>query len=528
MSSPAPDPLGIAGTTVDKYEIEELIGDGGFSLVYRGRHLIWDQLVAVKFFSILREAKPSLREKLLEGFIQEGKLMSELSSHTAAIVQARDIGRLALPDGGWIPYMVLEWLEGTPLDQVLADESSRGVVARTLDQAWALIAPAAEAIDVAHRRGVAHRDLKPANLMVMGDPRQAGVVVKVLDFGIAKVMGEHDQLQEQLQQTGHQLTAFTPNYGAPEQFSRSYGATGPWTDVYAMALILLELMRGGDPVLGGTSLYEVGVRSCDPDRRPTPRELGLEVPPAVEAVFDKALALRPKERYATMGAMAAALGQAVAGSSPTIRAEATDPWSGAGAFSPVPDRDPSEPASSDRARDEAALGSHPTIASVATTILPAPPRRRWQLAALGGAFGVAAIVAGLAWSGPGEVDFVPSSANEQNRGAPPSGQAGPHESERSDELDVAAPDLAAPAAKAGPEPGEADTVSGVAASTSSPAASPSAPPHRSSPPVGASSAPGATTTPERSPAAEPAPTSTAAPAGSTTDPFDPRSFGGRR
>jgi eukaryotic-like serine/threonine-protein kinase len=302
MNNPQHDPLGIVGTTVaEKYQIQAVAGEGGFSTVYRAEHLIWKQPVAIKFFNILEDADPDMREQLLNDFIQEGKLMSELSSKSAAIVQARDIGKLAMPGGNWIPYMVLEWLDGTPLDIVLKREQTARMHARTLEQALVLLEPAAIALDVAHGQNVAHRDLKPANIMIMGDPRAPDASVKVMDFGIAKVMADREALQQQLQLTGHQITAFTPNHGAPEQFSRHYGATGPWTDVFAMALILVEVLRGGQRALDGESFFELGVSSCDPNRRPTPLTVGVPVSPQVDAVFRRALAVSPSDRYPTMG-----------------------------------------------------------------------------------------------------------------------------------------------------------------------------------------------------------------------------------
>jgi serine/threonine protein kinase len=294
------DPLGLIGVTVEnKYKVLELAGEGGFSAVYKAEHLIWNEPVAVKFFNILDGATEDMREGLLADFIQEGKLMSRLSSRSASIVQARDIGKLEV-DGQWIPYMVLEWVEGVPLDVAVREERARGMPPRTLPQAMSLLDSVATALDVAHQEGVAHRDLKPANVVIMGDPFDPNVPVKVLDFGIAKVMADQAKLQEQLQLTGQQITAFTPNYGAPEQFSRNFGATGPWTDVFAMALILVELMRGGEKALEGASFFELGVKACDGNSRPTPQTLGLEVPANVEAVFAKALALHPKDRYSRM------------------------------------------------------------------------------------------------------------------------------------------------------------------------------------------------------------------------------------
>jgi formylglycine-generating enzyme required for sulfatase activity len=305
------DPLGISGTVIaDKYKIGRAVGEGGFSVVYQAEHTIWQQPVAIKCFKILANAPEDQRELLLDGFIQEGKLMASLSTRSAAIVQARDVGTFTSPEGQWLPYMVLEWLEGKPLDVVLWEENQRGLLPRTLFEALALLDPAAGALTVAHGRGVAHRDVKPANFFVMGDARGVDAHVKVLDFGIAKVMADHAAAAAALAHTGKDITAFTPNYGAPEQFSRTHGATGPWTDVFAMALILVEMMRGA-PALEGTDMIQMAVASRDPHRRPTPRAFGLDVTDIVEHVFLTALAVSPTDRYPTMGQFWSALHHAV-------------------------------------------------------------------------------------------------------------------------------------------------------------------------------------------------------------------------
>src|SRR5262249_31011466 len=129
-------------------------------------------------------------------------------------------------------------------------------------------------------------------------------------------MADHAQASAALSHTGKDITAFTPNYGAPEQFSRSHGATGPWTDVFAMALILVEVLRGGAPSLLGDDYLQLAVASRDPATRPPPRPLGVRVSPAVEAVFARALAVSPAERFATMGHFWAALHEAVFPGSP--------------------------------------------------------------------------------------------------------------------------------------------------------------------------------------------------------------------
>ncbi len=176
----------------------------------------------------------------------------------------------------------------------------------------ALFEPVASALETVHRCcNIAHRDIKPANLFVIGDPRGPSAFMKILDFGIAKVMAEHAQLATALAQTGQEITAFTPNYGAPEQFSRSHGATGPWTDVFALALIMVEMLRGGVPALQGSDYLQLAVASRDPLVRPTPRAFGVPVSDAVEAVFRRALEISPRDRFRTAGEFWAQLRKAI-------------------------------------------------------------------------------------------------------------------------------------------------------------------------------------------------------------------------
>src|SRR5688572_28244614 len=293
------DPLGIAGQTIaEKYRIEKLVGEGGFAVVYRAIHTIWNKPVAIKFFNGLSNAPVDQREQFKEAFIQEGALLTELSSQTAGIVQARDVGTYTSPDGQWMPYMVLEWLEGKPLDELIDTERAAGLPPWGIAELVSVLGQAAAALDVAHGKGIAHRDIKPANLFVLGEDARAGkATVKVLDFGVAKMMSDNTQLKAALAKTGMSVTSFTPQYGAPEQFNRSYGATGPWTDVYALALVAVEMLTG-KVALDGDDLIQLAFASGNPEKRPTPRALGAIVSDPVERVFQRALAVRPDERYA--------------------------------------------------------------------------------------------------------------------------------------------------------------------------------------------------------------------------------------
>jgi formylglycine-generating enzyme required for sulfatase activity/serine/threonine protein kinase len=296
-----PDTLGLIGTTVaDKYLVERVVGEGGFATVYRAKHLIWKRPVALKVFKALGDFAAKDREKLLEEFIQEGSLLADLSERSAAICQARDIGMLTAAGGAQIPYMVLEWLEGETLEQTLTREKSLGLPLRSVEDAVRLLEPAAEALALAHKKGIAHRDVKPGNLFLLGDPRSETCAMKLLDFGIAKVVSHAQKMTGGFAKTSGAVTSFTPAYGAPEQFSRTHGSTGPWTDVFAFALIMTEVLTGKEP-LDGDDYVQLAVSSAHPARRPTPATLGASTSPACEAIFQKALAVKPDDRYASMG-----------------------------------------------------------------------------------------------------------------------------------------------------------------------------------------------------------------------------------
>jgi formylglycine-generating enzyme required for sulfatase activity/serine/threonine protein kinase len=294
------DPLSLVGTTIsEKYEIERVVGEGGFAVVYRATHKVWQRPVAIKVFRTLGDLPTERREQLVKMFIQEGALLAELSERSAAICQARDVGMLRTRDGREMPYMVLEWLEGRSLEQVLDFEKAHGLPPRTPAETLTILEPAALALALAHKKGIAHRDVKPANIFVLGDAR-GEYTVKILDFGIAKVVQDLQRQAGSFAQTQGVVSSFTPAYGAPEQFSRTHGATGPWTDVFALALIFTELMTN-EPPLRGDDLTQLAFCSMDPKRRPTPRAYGFEISDALEAALRRALAVVPDERFRSTG-----------------------------------------------------------------------------------------------------------------------------------------------------------------------------------------------------------------------------------
>jgi serine/threonine protein kinase len=323
MSEHGEDPFDWVGATLDgKYQVDAVVGRGGFGVVYRAHHLGFNEKVAVKCLRIPQTLSGAARDQFETNFLAEGRLLHQLSRATAGIVQALDVGAVVSPNKTWTPFIVLEWLDGQSLEANFAERRSAGLGGRSLRAAVELLDTAARALALAHEQGIAHRDIKPANLFLaeVGGRK----TLKVLDFGIAKVVSESESFTKAFEETGASLQAFTARYGSPEQFSRRYGATGPWSDVFSLALVLIEAVVGHS-ALEGSDAAQLFIAAADTSRRPTLRALGADHGAAVDSVLEVALAVDPKERYANAGlfweALLAALAQT--GDAPVSAASAS-------------------------------------------------------------------------------------------------------------------------------------------------------------------------------------------------------------
>jgi serine/threonine protein kinase len=300
------DPFGICGRVVDgRYRVECVVGQGGFGVVYRAHHTGFDSPVALKVLRLPGRAVEG--EAFAQRFLLEGKLLFNLASLHPSIVRVFEMGMLDRRDRVPAPFLALEWLEGHSLDAVLEQRRAARLAAFSLDEALGLLAGPVEALARAHGARVVHRDVKPANLFVA---EQNGLeVTKLLDFGLAKAMGASSTTSELYDDSAFEQRALTPSYAAPEQWLQRLGATGAWTDVYALALVFVELLSLERPLRGedGAQLMAACV---DPSFRPTPRALGVAVSEAVEHVFRRALAVEPRGRYRDAGEFWSALCQA--------------------------------------------------------------------------------------------------------------------------------------------------------------------------------------------------------------------------
>ncbi len=283
------DPFGLVGARLDsRYDVVGVVAQGGFGVVYRAQHRELRKPVAIKVLKTPSDLTQRQQKEFLLRFTEEARTVAQLDH--AHIVRVLDFGTSIMPSGAKAPWMALEWLEGVTLEADFNQRIETGSSGRTPAETIALMYPVIEAVGIAHEEGIVHRDIKPGNLMIVTG-RRGNARLKLLDFGIAKVMGTEERRADRAQ-TLTQVQAFSPDYAAPEQVSGM--RTGPWTDVHALALLMSEMLTAQIPFEGGDAM-EMCANVLSP-RRPTPGERGVDVGPW-EPVFARALALRPSDRY---------------------------------------------------------------------------------------------------------------------------------------------------------------------------------------------------------------------------------------
>lgn len=281
------------------YRIEAKVGVGSMGVVYRAVEVELDRPVAIKALraSLLDEEPPHAQDEIRRRFQQEAKAAAALSHPSVTTVH-----RVGETDG--IPYIVMEWLEGTTLEAVLADQGK-------LDAPLAVryVLDLLGALDAAHRQGIVHRDIKPANLIIL----KADGRLKVTDFGIALLRGR------ELVKTRDGLVLATPKFASPEQLTGS--EVDGRADLFATGILLYALLAGVFP-FRGTSFMELANAIMLLEAEPL-RDLDPRIPAPLEAVVARALMKDRDDRFPTAEAMAepmrAWLAQQTATEQPTGR-----------------------------------------------------------------------------------------------------------------------------------------------------------------------------------------------------------------
>jgi serine/threonine-protein kinase len=299
------DVFGIVGTTVaDIFQVEAVVAEGGFAVVYRAQHSVFRAPVALKCLKIPEHLTDAEQARFERQFEAEAELMFKLSAGIGAIVRPLHVEAVLTAHGRFMPFLALEWLDGETLDDAISRRASSGQAPFSLLEVMELLTPVARALESAHDfRGddgplsIVHRDVKPENVFIARSHNARAV--KLLDFGIATVKRLATQVTTGATRE-KDTTSFSPAYGAPEQWlPERFGPTGSWTDVWGLALTVVEALAG-HPVVDGDRAAMMGT-VLDPARRPTPRAEGVSVGDVVEAVFRKALAVNPQARYRHAG-----------------------------------------------------------------------------------------------------------------------------------------------------------------------------------------------------------------------------------
>lgn len=272
------------GTLVaGRFGLEAVIARGGMGVVYRALQFPIGRRVAVKV--LRRELFGSAAESdlLLDRFRREALIVSRLSHPN--VVMLHDFGECG--DGNL--FMAFELLEGPTLHEVLRDGPLP--IARALRIAMQLAA----GLEAAHGHGIVHRDLKPGNVMLVQDPGDPGgeEVVKLVDFGIARLSEADAVIDERLTLTG-KLTG-TPNYMSPEQIRGE--PVDARSDVYALGLILHEMLTGRPAFAGRTPITIVMAQLNDPPPRLRDSVGGRPLPPGLEEVVERAVRKSRGERF---------------------------------------------------------------------------------------------------------------------------------------------------------------------------------------------------------------------------------------
>jgi serine/threonine protein kinase len=277
----------IGSTFADRYEITSLLGFGGMSIVYKARHKHMDRIVAIKVLH------PDLMNDpmALERFQQESRAAASLTHPN--VVTVYDFGMS--PQGQ--AFFVMDCLEGTTLEELLEKQKRLPV-----DRAVNIFKQICDGLESAHKKGIIHRDLKPPNIALI--PQEDGSdLVKILDFGVAKLLPKADGQALRLTQTGEVFGS--PLYMSPEQcLGKKLDGR---SDLYALGCLMYEVLTGSPAVIADSFLEALNKHVGEEPKSFKEIAPSLAIPGELEAIVFKCLAKDPEQRFRTVGELKDAL-----------------------------------------------------------------------------------------------------------------------------------------------------------------------------------------------------------------------------
>lgn len=283
----------------EKYQIISLLGRGGMGAVYRVKQIFLDQDLALKVLA----HSSTTDDTHVRRFQIEGKAAFKLNHPN--LVKVTDLGLLE----DHAPYLVMEFIEGMTLAEFLKKEKQPAI-----DTVLKIVAQACLGLAYAHQNSVVHRDVKPSNIMLVNG-KEIGEEgsVKIVDFGIAKVLNDQGEIQT-LTQTGEVFGS--PYYMSPEQCSGT--AIDQRTDVYSLGCVLFEALTGTPPHVGQSPLRTMMLHQTEETPSLQQASMGREFPPALEIIVKKMLEKEPSARYTDLGLVANDLANLVRGKASTF------------------------------------------------------------------------------------------------------------------------------------------------------------------------------------------------------------------